>query len=177
MYIYVLKLENNKYFINNSKKPHYDIKKLFSFYNDSPKWIKKYKPNKLICIYKFNESTDDVNILTLKYMKKYGIENVRGGCFSSLNLSNYDLYTINLLNYNINKDSQCTRCNRFGHNYTDCIELFYPNSNYIFNPPKENYIECISSDISDDILNETNNLIKKKIKKKKKIKNNCCIIL
>ena len=174
MYIYILKLENNKYFINTTKKPHYDIKQMFKNNTKSPKWIKKYTPKKLISIYKFTENNDDVNILTLKYMKKYGIENVRGGCFSSINLSKYDLYTINLLNYSINKNSQCTRCKRFGHKYTNCIELFFPNSDYIFNPPKQSFIECVDSETYD----ENDNLIEKKIiKKNKKTKNNCCIIL
>ena len=188
MYIYVLKLNDNKFFINTCNTPYFDIKNVFNYTNSS--WIKKYTPEKLIDFYEYTEDTVHVNVLTLKYMGKFGIENVRGGCFSSFKLSDNDLYTINVLNNDTNKNIKCSRCSRFGHDHEMCNELYYPNSEYIYNAPKESYIECIStsSDISvekdydiSEKKNEKKSLIKKNKKNKKKIKkkqkNFCCFIL
>ena len=58
--------------INLNKKNYLELK--------NANWLNKYFFVGIQELHDFKES-DDLDILTLKYMKKYGIENVRGGNF------------------------------------------------------------------------------------------------
>lgn len=86
-YIYVLKLEKNKYYIgftygiNNIPEDHFN--------NDGTYWTKKYKPLNIYHIYK-NKSICDLDDIVFKYMKNYGVENVRGGSINSIIISMND---------------------------------------------------------------------------------------
>ena len=51
------------------------------------KWTQKYTPIKVITTYKIKDLHDEDKI-TIKYMEKYGINNVRGGSFCNVELSN-----------------------------------------------------------------------------------------
>ena len=73
-YIYILLLESNKYYIGKTKKPKFRIDKHFK--SNTTAWTNKYKPVKLIEIIPLEDSFDE-DKYTLKYMKKYGIKNVR----------------------------------------------------------------------------------------------------
>ena len=84
--IYVLKLENNKFYIGITT----DITKRFSEHKLQSKncanWCKKHKPLKIIETINTNfknmyEATLLEDIYTLKYIQEYGTENVRGGRF------------------------------------------------------------------------------------------------
>ena len=102
--IYVLKLKNNKYYVGKTTNPTYRLKDHFS--EGGSAWSKKYKP---ITVHELRPdcSDSDEQIVTQEYMKKYGIENVRGGlgvkCLyprKPLNLYNtlFKRMTINVIN-------------------------------------------------------------------------------
>ena len=84
-WLYVLLLEENKYYIGITSRyePEDRIQEHFNgFY--SAQWVKKYKPKKLVEVldagYMTDAETDDKELkLTLEYMKKFGHQNVRGG--------------------------------------------------------------------------------------------------
>jgi len=87
--IYVLKLENDKYYVGQS----INVKnRLIAHIKGklSSEWTKKHKPIQEIEIIETNftnisEAMFLENSITLKYMKKYGWKNVRGGDFVTLN--------------------------------------------------------------------------------------------
>lgn len=83
-FLYVLRLEQNKYYIGISTDPterfleHKDHKK------NCAGWCKKYNALELMYTIDTNtramlEATIIEDIYTLKYIEKYGFENVRGG--------------------------------------------------------------------------------------------------
>ena len=76
VYIYVIKLKNNKYYVGKSTNPSTRLEDHFSEFGSA--WTKKYKP---ITIHEIRPDCDDgdEDKITLEYMKKYGIDNVRGG--------------------------------------------------------------------------------------------------
>lgn len=75
--VYVLELENNKYYIGETKK-NIDLKRM----KNTSEWTKIYKP--ISIIEKFENGEIDKTNLTRIYMKNFGIDNVRGGAYCSV---------------------------------------------------------------------------------------------
>jgi len=86
--IYILKLQDNKYYIGRSKKKtDAGIKSRIKqhFNAKGAAWTKKHTPIQIIDIKK-DETVYDENKWTKIYMQKYGIENVRGGDYVRVKL-------------------------------------------------------------------------------------------
>ncbi len=124
VYIYVLRLEEEKWYVGRSETPLKRIEEHFTASGGrkkggyhARKWIRVYKPIRLRRIYANCDPYDEDKI-TLRYMSKYGIANVRGGSFSSMKL---DIHTINLINRMIDgATGRCFRCHRKGHFAGSC---------------------------------------------------------
>lgn len=134
-YIYILQLENNKYYIGKTTNPDVRIDNHFS--NNGAAWTKKYKPIKVHKIIPGDDFDEDK--YTLKYMSDYGIDNVRGGSYCEINLNTDKINQINHMiksckdlcfhcgsgNHFANKcpdkniKKGCTRCGRSNHT-KDC---------------------------------------------------------
>lgn len=117
MNIYVLQLQNNKYYIGKTKNVNKRLEQHFNKNIYGSAWTSKHKPIKLIETIK-NIDDFDEDKYTLKYMKKYGIDNVRGGSFSQLILSNETVSHINKMIESTNDN--CYRCGRNSHYITNC---------------------------------------------------------
>ena len=79
---YVLELENNKYYIGITKNI---VKRLREHNNGyGSKWTQVNKPKR--CIEYFEYSKREEREYTIKYMKLYGWENVRGAGWTATNL-------------------------------------------------------------------------------------------
>lgn len=103
LYIYILELESNKYYIGKTSNPQFRLDEHFD--GSASAWTHKYKPIKLIEIFGGCDNFDE-DKYTLKYMEKYGINNVRGGSFCQIVLNQENLNTINkMIKNSINKDN------------------------------------------------------------------------
>jgi hypothetical protein len=98
MIIYVIKCESGKYYVGKTKN-EYSLANRVRAHLDGygAFFTKKFKPLKNNPIEKIEVNSNiglDVNFLedakVKEYMKKYGIDNVRGGSFSTINLSKED---------------------------------------------------------------------------------------
>ncbi len=114
-FIYILQLENNKYYIGKTNKPDIRIEQHCNDYGSA--WTRKYKPIKVIEIIPHCDIFDE-DKYTLKYMEKYGINNVRGGSFCEINLDKNNIETIKKM-INSSKD-QCYFCGMKGHFANKC---------------------------------------------------------
>lgn len=114
-YIYILELENNKYYIGKTNNPQIRINDHFKL--DGSLWTKKYKPIKIIDIISNCDEFDE-DKYTIKYMKKYGIDNVRGGSFCQIELDNNNKNILNKMIYSAT--NKCFKCGKLGHFTNDC---------------------------------------------------------
>ena len=93
--IYILKCQKNKYYVGKTN----NIDRVKNhFINNGATYTKKYKP---ISIHKIIEDQNDFDEdkYVKEYMSIYGIDNVRGGSYSQLNL---DIFQIESLKKEIN---------------------------------------------------------------------------
>ncbi|QIG60201.1 hypothetical protein [Dishui Lake large algae virus 1] len=114
--VYVLKLQDNKYYVGHTKEK--DMKRIMEHGNtsSSAQWTKKHKPIELIGL--FPGSTLDEDMVTLHAMEVYGWQNVRGGkwCRTDIHCPPKELNTKYLLNPKF-----CTKCERDGHTDNICL--------------------------------------------------------
>ena len=92
--IYILKLEHKKWYIGKSG----NINKRFEQHINGigAKWTQLYKPISIEETRELSNNADEDDI-TLEYMKKYGIENVRGGIYCNVEFKSYELNKIKSL--------------------------------------------------------------------------------
>ena len=113
--IYILELEDNKYYIGRSKKKtdagiQSRIKAHFN--GKGASWTKKYQPIKIVDIKK-DQTVYDENKWTKIYMQQYGIENVRGGDYVRVKLPKGDIEKLQRELDGAN--DRCHRCGETGH--------------------------------------------------------------
>ena len=92
--IYALELETNKYYVGQTHRgTGANIRFQEHKSGNGSEWTKLYKPISIIETYE-TESLFEEDILTKKYMIKYGIENVRGGSYTKIDLDEWQIKSL-----------------------------------------------------------------------------------
>jgi len=135
VYIYILKLQQLKYYVGKTYNPIFRLENHFN--SNGSYWTKKYRPISLLEIIENCDDYDE-DKYTIKYMDKYGIDNVRGGSFCEIKLSEPNLITLNQMIKGAN--NRCYICNKNGHFAKDCSKFSVKKENIkpiIMNRDKE----------------------------------------
>ena len=116
VYIYVLQLEQDKFYVGKTDSP--DVRINSHFNNSGSAWTKKYRPIK---VQEVIDNCDDYDEdkMVLKMMEQHGIDNVRGGSFSQVNLTPANIKHLNRM-LRGSKD-ECFKCGSTDHFVQDCL--------------------------------------------------------
>ena len=117
VFIYVLRLKNDKYYVGKTENPKFRIDTHFK--DGGCYWTKKYKPCQIMGLFPDCDDFDE-DKYTLKYMSKYGIDNVRGGSFCRCDLS---IENRNAIERMISGSTDCCHsCGEKGHFIENCTK-------------------------------------------------------
>jgi hypothetical protein len=117
VFIYVLALQKNKFYVGKTRFPESRIESHFNALSGGSAWTRKYKPLKVEKIYPNCDDYDE-DKYTRMYMDKYGMENVRGGAFVTVTLQKEVIKVLNQMSQSTN--NKCFCCGEYGHFIRDC---------------------------------------------------------
>jgi hypothetical protein len=121
VFIYILQLNQGKYYVGKTKNPKFRL--VSHFKNGGCAWTKKYKPQQIIALFPDCDDFDE-DKFTLKYMSKYGIDNVRGGSFCRSELTDK-----NMIERMITSSNDCCHfCGEKGHFIRKCTKKTEKNT-------------------------------------------------
>tara|TARA_B100000131_G_scaffold317057_1_gene358335 strand:- start:509 stop:1102 length:594 start_codon:yes stop_codon:yes gene_type:complete len=136
VFIYILKLNNKKYYVGKTDNPKFRLESHFN--SNGSEWTKKYKP--IECIELKEGDKYDEDKFTIKYMNKYGINNVRGGSFCEMKLSESTLQ--HLTKMIDSSEDKCFSCGEKGHFIRDCPYSSDDDFSLEEESSEEEYWEC-----------------------------------
>jgi len=115
IYIYILELEQNKYYVGQSVEP--EIRLQSHFDGHAAQWTQMYKPIRVLSV-EPKVSAFDEDGYTIQMMMKHGIDNVRGGAFCTIHLDEVTRRVIEDLI--ASEYDQCYNCKGYGHFTKEC---------------------------------------------------------
>ena len=119
VYIYVLQLQQNKYYVGKTHNPQFRLDAHFDAGGSA--FTKRFKPVQIHEL-RPNCSDHDEQRITQEYMSKYGVQNVRGGPWTQILLTDEtEDFIQKLLD---SAEDKCYTCGSKGHFANKCPEKY-----------------------------------------------------
>lgn len=114
--VYVLKLQNGKYYVGKTIDLASRLRQHFS--GNGSAWTQLHPPVKLLRVFE-NVAASREDEITMQYMAEFGWQNVRGGSYCDVNLSKRSLHSKR--RETLGQLDRCLRCGRSGHWVSNCF--------------------------------------------------------
>ena len=135
--IYVLRLEGGRYYVGKTTNV---MKRYEEHLNgEGSAWTRKYKPISVHRVFE-NASPFDEDKITKEYMNQFGVDNVRGGSYVEIVLSDFHKQALQM-EMNTAK-GLCIRCGRGGHFMKDCWTSSITPTHQIISQTARNEKKC-----------------------------------
>jgi len=131
VFIYALELDQNKYYIGKTCNPSFRMEQHFG--SRGSVWTSLYAPLRMIELIPDCDDFDE-DKHTIKYMKKHGVDNVRGGSFCQVVLSDENTNTINQMIKG--SSNACYTCGESGHYANACKKRFVKKESVMLSSEK-----------------------------------------
>ncbi len=145
LYVYVLKLQKDKWYVGRTNdiekrlNDHFFLGSGLTIPSGRTEWTKKYPPINVESTYEINDTLEE-DLYVKKYMRMYGIDNVRGGSYSLIHLSQDVIISLKREFQRpeevVHKtNDECFQCGKKGHFIKNCPknkkEIYKKYDNYI----------------------------------------------
>jgi radical SAM protein with 4Fe4S-binding SPASM domain len=126
MILYVLELQQNKYYVGTTKKTANErFQEHRKGANNAAEWTRHYPPIRILESYTTTDLFEENNKVK-RLMNTYGIDNVRGGSYSMIQLNNTDYeYLQRELDA---ANGRCYQCGYASHCANDCTNRAFESS-------------------------------------------------
>lgn len=133
--LYILKCEYSKYYVGTTTNLDRRIAEHFN--GSGSAWTSKYKPLQTIFTQAMHGIHDENNT-TKNYMKKYGIDNVRGGAYANVVLSEDQIKVLAAELLSIG--DKCFKCGKDDHMQSECTQQQLRNCPFCQYPAANKHI-------------------------------------
>ena len=116
VFIYVLQLQEQKFYIGKTDNPQFRLDAHFN--SNDLEWTKKYPPLGIVELIPNCDDYDE-DKYTLKYIDKYGINNVRGCSFTEVDLTEHTIKILEKMS-KITQENRCLTCGIVGYFAKKC---------------------------------------------------------
>ncbi|SNW62423.1 GIY-YIG nuclease with Zinc finger domain [Orpheovirus IHUMI-LCC2] len=124
--LYILELEYGRIYVGKTRRLYDRILEHFT-YNGSI-WTKLYRPIKILEIIEDPDDFDE-DKYTKIYMRKYGIDKVRGGSYVTQTLPYYQIQSLEKELYT--SSDKCFQCGKQGHYIKDCPQKIEKSEGWV----------------------------------------------
>ena len=130
--IYVLQLQNNKIYVGRTLQGRLQTRFEEHRNGGGAVWTTLHRPISILATKESKDALDE-DAVVIKSMRKWGVENVRGGTYSQVVLPPFQVETIKM--QLLHASGACLRCGGQGHYANSC------NRAMLVHPPPMNHQE------------------------------------